>query len=157
MVRGASVVLLAACAPSVPDNLPNKLTEQGSCGDLFVFAANAADTLVLAINVDEGLVEAAHSAQQTTSTTITLPAASTTVTLTDGKRVTDAMCDDVVENPQDPRAEWSATSGTLDVAITPGDALEEARANVDAKDLIIDESAPFDLSWFDVSVGWLPG
>ena len=158
MLRVAALVALSiGCTPSVPSNLSTKLTEQGSCADLFVYAANRSDTLVLSISIDEGLVEAAHAAQETVVTTIGLPDASATVMLTDGTRVSEPLCNDVVDNPVAPKAEWSATAGTLEIAITPGGTVDEARANVEAKGLVFDGAEPFDFSWFDKMVGWLPG
>jgi hypothetical protein len=80
-----------------------------------------------------------------------------------GSRISDATCDDVIEN-SGPRVRrsWTAASGTATVRIRPLDDSSGGRGDLVLEDVDFrsdgadDASLEF-LAWLDVSVGWFPG
>jgi hypothetical protein len=80
-----------------------------------------------------------------------------------GSRISDATCDDVVEN-SGPRVQrsWTAVSGTATVRIRPQEQSIGGRGDLVLQDIVFtsggaDQVSLERLEWLDVSVGWYPG
>ena len=152
-----SLAALVACGPTVPEDLAAALTERGGCGDLIVYAYDTDDSLLLTVVVD-GLVDAAQIAGEEQTTTHEIGDPGVQVGLDVGSRITDAICDDVIENGGPVvRRTLDATAGTIEVTVRPGDDAWGARADVDITGVVLEDAAPLDLSWTDIAVGWLAG
>jgi hypothetical protein len=160
----ASLLTLAACDGSgaLGPDFETELTTLGGCGDVVFYAVDGADELMLSFLVD-GLVSEARTAGEETTTTFELPDAAVALILEEGTRVSDAMCDDVIENdgPQIHRT-WTATSGTATVTIRPHPTQEGATADLFLHDVVFErEGGPQVVlerfEWTDTSVGWYAG
>ena len=95
---------------------------------------------------------------------MTLPDPLAVVTLEVGAAVSDATCDDVVENGG-PRVRdtYEAVSGQVDFVIVPdGDGYGGASASATLTDVVLenadgDSVTVEDFAWEDIHVGWLAG
>ena len=159
----ALVVVASACGtdPLGPD-FTGFLTRFGGCADVIFYAVDAADAVMVTFQAD-GLVAAAREAEGETTTVVDLPAAGVALVIEEGSRVSDATCDDVIEN-QGPDVErtWMATSGTATVRIRPLEEFTGGRGDLLLEDVVFtsddgDELLVEELEWVDVSVGWYPG
>ena len=154
--------MAVGCTPLLEDGFEAELTEVGGCGDVVFYAVDADDTTMLSVRVD-GLIAAAQAEGDAVTTSAELPDPRFVVTVEQGEKVSDAMCDDVIENggPRVTRT-WTATSGAATAVVWPGDSALDAEA-----DLVL-EGVEFDagdghaarleaLEWTGVQVGWFAG
>lgn len=163
-MRAWSIVslVLAACevgGPSVDADVEESLTEIGGCADLYVFAVDADDEVILEVRLDEPIAAAAGV---DTSTSYVLPDPAVELTLSVGQRVSDVSCDDVAENggPQIDE-EWVAVSGDAALAIHhPADL--DPQADVTLTGVVLEspdgeQITVESFSWEDITVGWFAG
>ena len=140
----------------------NDLTRFGGCGDVVFYAVDAADEVMVTFRA-EGLVAAAREADEETTTVIDLPSERVELVIEQGSRVSDATCDDVIENRgPDVHRTWVATSGTATVRIRPLDEFTGGRGDLLLENVVFtssggDEILVEELEWVDASVGWYPG
>lgn len=140
-----------------------RLTHFGGCGDVIFFAVDSDDEVMVTFTAD-GLVAAALGAGTEMTTVVEFPSDDVELKAEQGSRISDATCDDVIENagPRIQRS-WTATSGTATVRIRPAaSSLDGGRGDLVLEDVVFtsedgDEVALELLEWVDVSVGWYPG
>jgi len=139
-----------------------RLTHFGACADVIFFAVDADDEIMLTFRT-EGLVAAAREAGVETTTVVELPSDDVDLVVEAGSRISDATCDDVIEN-SGPRVQrsWTAASGTATVRIRPLDDVSGGRGHLVLEDVVFtsdvaDDASVTFLEWLDVSVGWFPG
>lgn len=157
----AVALLAGGCefgVPSLADGFEADLTELVGCGDLQAYAVDAEDEVMVHVQLD-GPIAAANGVA--TETVIPLPDPSTVVEVELGSALSDAACDDVIENdgPQ-VAVTWKAVSGTVTVAVRPDP--NDDRADVILEDVVFEsptgEQVTVEvLEWTDLSVGWLAG
>ena len=155
--------VLAGCGPALPADFGDELGDGFGCGDVVFYAVDADDTILLRVYA-EGLIAAAQEAGEETTTTFALPDEDVEVEVEVGGRISDAACDDVIENGG-PRVDvtYVATGGTAVITVRPGAALEDARADLHLEDVVFEPEGggetvtldAFDVT--DVSVGWFAG
>ncbi len=139
------------------------LTHFGGCADVMFFAVDADDEVMVTFRAD-GLVAAALATGVETTTVFELPSDDVELVIEVGSRISDATCDDVIEN-SGPRVRrsWTAASGTATVRILPRDDVSGGRGDLVLEDVVFtsdgaDDDASLErLEWLDVSVGWFPG
>ena len=164
-MRVLPIILLgtAACGsdPLGPD-FEERFTHFSGCADVIFFAVDDDDEVMLTFHA-EGLVSAARAAGTETTTVIELPSDDVELVVEVGSRISDATCDDVIEN-SGPRVErtWTATSGTATVRIRPLESLDVGRGDLLLEDVVFTSDGADDatlerLEWLDVSVGWFAG
>lgn len=160
---------LSACVPDYPLNKLNwadDLVQTGGCADMELYAVDEADSAMLLFQAP-GVVAQTLELGTTQAFDWDLPAEGATLELTEGDRVSDATCDDVIENdgPQ-VRRTWQAVAGQASLTVVPiqdGEAWEvEADATLLLLDVILEdeEGAQVGLPSFTFTstrVGWLPG
>lgn len=147
--------------PLGPD-FADELTHFGGCGDVIFFAVDSDDEVMVTFRA-EGLVAEAREAGRETSTVVELPSDEVELIVEQGSRISDATCDDVIEN-DGPRVQrtWTALSGTATVRIRPLPDPGGDRGDLVLEDVVFawGDEAPITverLEWEDVSVGWYPG
>jgi hypothetical protein len=162
-MRSVSALLaLVACdlgEPSVGEDIEESLTEIGGCADLYTYAVDADDEVILEVRFDAPLAAAAGV---DTSLTYAIPDAAVEVTLSVGTRVSDVSCDDVAENggPQIDEV-WTAVSGDVALDIVhQTDA--DPKADVALTNVVLEsedgEQVTIEtFSWDDITVGWFAG
>ncbi len=166
--------LLASCSTDLlGPGFERDFVHLGGCGDVYFYAVDAADRVLLTFSVD-GVVAQARVAAETITTPFTLPHAEVLLRLEQGSRISDAICDDVIEQGGGPRVDrtWIAIAGTATVTIRPGNSpLDDqgddlapfhARGDLILDDVIFEDADGHrltidELKWDDVLVGWLPG
>ena len=169
-MRNARLVLsavvatgLAACSTILlgPD-FEDEFVTVGSCADVFFFAVDSVDQVMLTFSV-QGLVAQARAASDTVTTTYDLPDGDVTLIVEQGSRISDAMCDDVIENggPRVSRT-WQAVAGRATVTIRPGEDMFDNRGDLVLEDVVFEDDEGHrrtveSLTWIDSSVGWFPG
>lgn len=163
LALAALVGTLAGCTPTLPADFGDELTSEGGCGDVYFYAFDADDTMLLEVMAD-GLIAAAQAAGEPTTTVYTLPDADLQVQVEVGSRISDAACDDLIENggPQ-VAVVYAAVSGTATITVRPGDDLDGARADLQLTDVVFEPEGggeavtleSFEIT--DVSVGWYAG
>lgn len=160
----ATVAVVAACSSSDPlaPDFEQQLTHRGGCADVIFYAVDADDEVMLSFRT-EGLVAEAEAAGEQVVTNFDLSTTAATLVAERGRRISDAMCDDVIENggPQVERT-WSAVGGRAIVTVRPGPNEFAARADLELEDVVLDDGdggrvVVEAMEWVDVSVGWLPG
>ena len=138
-----------------------RLTLFGGCGDVIFFAVDSADEVMVTFSA-EGLVAAALEAGTEATTVVAFPSEDAELIVERGSRISDATCDDVIEN-SGPRVQrsWTAVSGTATVRIRALGASSGARGDLVLEDIVFssggNEITLQRLEWLDVSVGWFPG
>lgn len=160
MTRLWMVVVASGCTAVSPD-FELDLERLGGCSDVLLFATDADDTTMLSLELDHP-IEAGGDSE--TSESVTLPDPLAVVTLEVGAAVSDATCDDVVENGG-PRVRdtYEAVSGQVDFVIVPdGDGYGGASASATLTDVVLenadgDSVTVEDFAWEDIHVGWLAG
>lgn len=147
--------------PLGPD-FTEELTHFGGCADVIFFAVDSDDEVMVTFRA-EGLVAEAREAGEETSTVVELPSDEVELIVEQGSRISDATCDDVIEN-DGPRVQrtWTAVSGTATVRIRPLPDPGGDRGDLVLEDVVFasgDEAliGLEPLEWQDVSVGWYPG
>lgn len=151
---------MSACGadPLGPD-FETRLTEMGGCADIWFYAVDDADETLLTFS-SHGLIEAA--AGDTITTTFQLPDDDVELMVETGSQISDAICDDVIENdgPQVDRT-YRAVGGEAVVTVRPVDEWG-ARGDLRLTDVVLRDSEGRtvvieQLEWLDTFVGWLPG
>jgi hypothetical protein len=161
------------CAPAaedgaltLEDGFEDALTNIGGCADILFYAVDEADEVMLSFSVG-GLLQAANEAGEEQTTGFELPSDGLTLIVEVGEKVSDATCDDVIENggPQVVRT-YKAISGTAQITARPGEDEDYSHASGDlllenvefesteggAENITLD-----DLEILDASVGWYAG
>lgn len=160
----APLLTVVACSGSDPlgPNFESRLIDRGGCADVIFYAVDAGDEVMVSF-VLHGAVSEARAAGQETLTILDLPETSAEVVLEQGTRVSDAMCDDVIEGsgPQIQRR-WTATAGTATLRVRPAPDDAGARADLLLEDVVFESDGGAAVSlerleWEDVRVGWFPG
>ena len=111
----------------------------------------------------DGLVGDAFAAGVETTTSFELPDARIEVIVERGRKISDAICDDVIENGgPDVTTTWSATGGAATITIRPGDTLDAGRADLSLDGVMLEDEGGHaitvdTLERVDISVGWLAG
>ena len=157
-------LLAAACGPPVPPDLDEALSRRGGCSDLVVFAVDEEDRWLLTVEVDDLVASARETGQDELRETLTLPAERGRAALERGSKVSDAICDDVIENGG-PRVDmvWLGVGGDISVTIRRVGEDDAFEADVSVENLVLDqEDGPEQIEvqsliWSDIAVGWLPG
>ncbi len=164
--RMAPLLILSAALgcgsdPLGPDFAAD-LARFGGCADVLFYAVDADDEVMITFRAD-GLVAAAREAGTETSTVVTFPSDAVELKVEQGSRISDATCDDVIENGG-PRVRhtWTARSGTATVRIRPEEGSGGGRGDLVLEDVVLtsggaDEVVLERLEWTDVGVGWYPG
>lgn len=158
------ILLVTAGCGSHPlgPRFDQRLTHFGGCGDVVFFVVDSEDEVMVTFTAT-GLVAAAREAEAETSTVVELPSDDVALRVEQGSRISDATCDDVIEN-SGPRVQrsWTAMSGTATVRIRPLEDEGGARGDLVLEDVVFtsggaDEVSLERLEWSNVSVGWFPG
>jgi hypothetical protein len=158
-----ALLILGACSSNLlgPD-FETQFAHQGGCGDVFFFAVDGEDEVLMTFNTS-GLVATATEVGDTTTTTFDLPDAEATLIVEVGSRISDAICDDVIENGG-PRVDrtYRAMGGTATVTIRPSEDIYFARGDLVLEDVVLRDNDGHTvrlerLEWTDTGVGWLPG
>ena len=155
---------LVGCGGPTPPaaGFEQSLTRPSGCADVLLVASNADDSLAVVFQ-SSGQVAAAQSAGKTTVFPLTLPAASVSVHLYQGKGISRAYCSDL-RVPGETRIDTdrSAKSGTATLTITPSSGADQATLML--KNLVFQEDSgtttavPLpQLQISSVHVGWLAG
>ena len=139
-----------------------ELTRFGGCADVVFYAVDADDEVMVTFRA-EGLVAASREAGTETTTVVAFPSSGADLRIEQGSRISDATCDDVIEN-SGPRVRhsWTAASGTATVRIRPLENSSGAHGDLLLQDVVFtaggtDEITIERLEWRDVPVGWYPG
>lgn len=162
------VALLAAACEG--DGLTGPEVEElplrGGCGDVIFYAVDDADEVMLTF-VAEGLVEQARDAGQPLIFFFDFGPGTGSyrpeLRLVQGTHVSDATCDDILQNEPQIRRSWSAAGGTASVQMRPREGQEGAMADLVLEDVVLrsdDDGRTIRIDrmeWTDVFVGWLPG
>jgi hypothetical protein len=165
-VRALFALILIASFGCGPDPLGpsfgQRVTHFGACGDVIFFAVDADDEVMVTFRA-RGLVVSAQEGGTETETVFQLPADGVDLIIEQGSRISDATCDDVIQNGG-PRVErtWTAASGTATVRIRPNEGSSGGRGDLVLEHVVFTSDSEDDvglerLEWLDVSVGWLPG
>ena len=153
---------LAACVPSLQAGFEQELTDDGGCGDVVFYAHDDVDTVMLTLYA-EGLVGEATDAGVASDFDFTLPDDGVELIVEVGSKISDATCDDVIENggPR-VRETWTATAGTASITILPGETEWDAHGSMHLESVEFENEGgatvtlpSFDIE--DVAVGWLAG
>ncbi|RME22309.1 MAG: hypothetical protein D6798_16120 [Deltaproteobacteria bacterium] len=149
-------------------DIASRLTRTGGCSDLVVWATSDDETWALWVVEDGGMVQAAHDAGATISSTWDMGMDLTDapdVTVLQGSNLGVLFCNDVAETYTIDH-QWTMVDGTLTIEVTPtGDATKwgemPADATLTVTDGVFSASGIEDvlISSFEttVAVGWLPG
>ncbi len=158
-------LILAACGGGnllLPE-LGADLTRFGGCGDVFMYAADEHDRVMVTFQAQGLIEEARASGEDEVDVVLDLSTSAATVRLDHGERVSSNACNDVLVSPG-PRVDlvWTATAGSATLQIRPVSGSEAAFADLvlegvvlssdDADDITLEE-----VTWTDVFVGWYPG
>ncbi len=154
---------LTACTPTLEDGFGEDLTRRGGCADVMFYAVDEGDTILLSFYT-QGVISAAYELGEETTSTYLLPEETIDLKVEVGQRVSDAVCDDVIENGGPMvRETWTPVSGTATLTVRPGDTLEASRADLVLEGVVFepaeggDPVSLGDLEILDVGVGWFPG
>ena len=162
----ASLLTVPACGGSqlLGPELIASLSAFGGCGDIVFYAVDSNDEVMLTFHAEDVVGEARSAGEgQETVMTFVLPAPATQLILQQGTRISDATCDDLIENggPQVSRS-WTAIAGTATVSVRADPGEETARADLLLEHVVLEGSGgdrvTFDrLAWTDILVGWRAG
>lgn len=153
---------LGFCEGALQPGFEDELDIVSGCGDVAIFAHDAADERGLVLYVDQSLfVEATdtgmpvHAELSATDPTVTIEGRA-------GFYVTALECSDFIENEPDIKENWLPTAGTVIIDVVPIDA-SSATATAQLVDVELHRQQPgpapivVNVTWTDVNVGWLPG
>jgi hypothetical protein len=157
------ILLVSVSCGSAPRAPPfaRRLTHFRGGAAVIFFAVDADDEVLVTFRA-AGLVTAARAAGVETTTVFDLPSDEVELVVEVGSRISDATCDDVIENsgPNVQRT-WTAVAGTATVRIRPLDPFTGGRGDLVLEDVVFtaggDEVSLERLEWLDISVGWFPG
>ena len=158
-----TLLATSACGsdPLEPD-FGQHLDHFGGCGDVVFYAVDDDDEVMITFTA-EGLVADALEAGVETTTVFDFPTGNAELIVEQGSRVSDATCDDVIENDgPDVDRTWVAVSGRATVRIRPVPASGSGRGDLVLEDVVFtttgaDQLKMERLECLDVSVGWFPG
>jgi hypothetical protein len=162
LIPASLALLLTGCqlGSGLYDGFEQDLTKTGGCADLYAFATNDDDTILLEVQLDKPL-DGAGGVPETFEVTLPDPFAEISVDV--GSRISDAACDDLIENggPQ-VRETWTAISGSLTAEVRPGDETTQSAADVTLTDIVFEspdgEQVTLEsFSWTELTIGWFAG
>ena len=153
--------------PTISSEIFAELTEQGGCGDYFIYARNADDTITLHIS-GSGLAQQAHEADGEIEVTYDInpadPSIQPYLVLKTGSKLNVHSCDDVFEDEPIVDSEWQAVSGSVSFVVSPdGEATDwgeyPAMMDVTLMDVCFGETEPICVESFGFAsfIGWMPG
>lgn len=153
---------LGFCEGALQPGFEDELDAVGGCADVMMYAHDAADERGLVLHVDQGLFSDAIASGMPVHAE--LPATDPSVFLEGraGFYVTTTECSDFIENEPDIKENWRPTAGTVILDVVPVDA-SSANATAQLVDVELHRQQPgpapivVNVTWTDVSVGWLPG
>lgn len=148
---------------SLPDGFEETLSESG-CADMTVWGRNDDDSIALVLSINDDLVADAAAAGTTYEGTHAAAEFGTFSVLV-GTMVSFPVCNDVATDETVIEQEWLATAGSVDITIEPiADAPKfgtqgTATLELSGVEVTFDGVTETleDITFTDVSVGWLPG
>ncbi len=164
MLRSLVLLLLApACAPPVLEpGFEEELEQTGGCADVVLFAVDADDEVMLHVSTaTEGRVAETTTAGEPQVYAFTLPSDEIVVEVRQGTQVSDATCDDVIENGgPDVIRTWTADGGEATLTLTPSGDIVAADLTLEGVDFSDEDGNTVGIEAFTVhadSVGWYAG
>jgi hypothetical protein len=157
-------VAAVACSSADPlgPGFEDDFVLYGGCADVVFFAVDGPDEVLVTFQAP-GLVASARASALLETSVFDLPATGVTAIIEQGSKISDAICDDVIENGG-PRVDrtWTAVSGRATVTIRPGpnDFGSQGDLSLDDVVFVSDDGRRVrlpELRWTDIGVGWLPG
>ena len=158
-----SALMGSGCDTTSPmAGFEESLTRTGGCGDMVLFAVDEDDEVMLRLDI-EGLLTAVN--MEPSDTEHVLPEVGLALVVEVGEQISDATCDDAIENggPQVDRV-YIATAGTAWISTRPTDSgSPEASADLLLEDVIFEDEATgeiLNLESFEITdafVGWVAG
>jgi hypothetical protein len=157
---------LGACVPTLADGFADDLQSPSGCADLILYATNADDTVMLRFQDDAGAVTQAVNEGAALTFEYDLPANDIRLEVMQGKKVSSAMCTDVIENGgPDLSRTWSASTGHAHLVVTPGTDPTgyDSTADLSLTDVTFtaasggDQASLPDFDFTGITVGWLAG
>lgn len=170
--KGLLFLLAAGCqyGPTLTSGFENDFTEISGCGDLFVYATNPEETIMLVADLDGPIAAAkeelalAATGGEPVMREVALPDPFADVQVEIGRDVADAACDDVIENGGPRVTEiWEASGGSVRVVVTPSEEPGvDPSADVFLTNILLvspdgDSVTVDSFEWEAVSAGWFPG
>ena len=151
------------CAgPSLEPAFEAGLTTAYGCGDIYMYAVNDNDTILLGLSESElvAMTGAAGTAQQYALDFADGGTLSLTVDV--GQYASAYACNDAIENKPVIVESWTAVSGTVVFDVGVPDEFGNAMASATLTDVVIETPAGDQLTiasftFTDIAVGWLPG
>lgn len=148
---------------SLPDGFEETLSESG-CADMTVWGRNGDDSIALVLSINDDLVADAAAAGTTYEGTHAVAEFGTFSVLV-GTMVSFPVCNDVATDETIIEQEWVATAGTVDITIEPIEDAPKfgtqgtATLELSGVEVTFDGVTETleDITFTDVSVGWLPG
>jgi hypothetical protein len=169
LLRTSLVLLLAGC-PKEPAATPDpaELASLGAgqgCADITLYRVSADGTLALVFSATETLTTDAFASGQTETASFDL-ASEGSLELWRGTGLQNYLCNDYLIGDESKDVVWTATSGTVDLAVTSTsqECLSyecSADAEIAISDAVLEAAGEEDvvidaMSW-TAGVGWLPG
>ena len=162
-------------ADSGDSSSPNSVLEEdfqaglsrfSGCGDVFMYASNPDDTLVLTFQASGGAT-AAHEAGESIDIPYDLLSDEATVSVVYGENITHELCNDAFWLEVIEKKRFEVTAGTATLRISPDPDTTEGSPELPADAILYlsnvvleapdGERAEFEQFTFQASVGWLPG
>lgn len=164
MHRTLALLLLASgCAPPLLDpGFEEHLDRTGGCADVVLFAVDSEDEVMLHLStVEEGRVAETTTAGTPQVYVFPLPSDEIVLEVRQGTQVSDATCDDVVENagPEVFRT-WTAVAGKATLTLTPDGEIVTADLVLMDVDFHDEDGNTVEIGSFSVhadAVGWYAG
>lgn len=142
------------------------LVNEGGCSDVAMTKMSADDTLALLVVSDTELAAQAYADGGAPITvTYDLAAGQGRVELWQGVGMSSLMCNDVMEGHEVVNTTWTATSGTVELTITPTGTASDwewpATGDVTLTGVVLEaagaETVTVPTTSWSAHVGWLPG
>lgn len=151
------------CAgPSLEPMFEVGLSSTYGCGDIFMYAVNDNDTVMLSL-VDSELIAMTEAAMAPQQFMLDFADGGTlSLTVDVGQNVDEYACNDAISVKPVITESWTAVSGTVVFDVDVPDEFGNATASATLTDVVIETSAGDQLtvgsfSFTDINVGWLPG
>lgn len=154
----------------LPADFPESVTEDGGCGDVYIYARDASDTVMVDFAAWDLGIAATACLEGPQSVVISLPDAAVTMTAVLGEHVSAFACSDVIVEEPVVIRKWTATAGTLTLDVTPleGANCEEEWSRYGNATLTLDDvvftpddggegEVTVDTATWQAFVGWMPG
>ena len=167
-LRLAPLLLLVGCSTGdlLGPNLAVNLTTVGGCADVILFGVDDRDQLMLKVTAPPMVAYAQVTGEPVVAVYSLRPSFSVArvdVHVYQGSRVSDATCDDVIENGG-PRVDrmWTAVKGSATLTARAEAGRSGATVDVLLEDVVLEAEDGEQhrlrrLEWHDIQVGWLPG